>query len=137
MAKGFSKAVVMGNLVRDPETKQTNSGHSVTSFTLAVNGRNDDVAYIDCTAWNKGGETIAQYLHKGNPLLVSGRLNQSRWQDKDGNNRSKLDVAVDEFAFIGGKSDGEGGNTNSQPAAQANYDEPAPVSDINLADIPF
>ena len=56
MAKGFSKAVVMGNLVRDPETKQTNSGHSVTSFTLAVNGRNDDVAYIDCTAWNKGGE---------------------------------------------------------------------------------
>ena len=136
MAKGFSKAVVMGNLVRDPETKQTNSGHSVTSFTLAVNGRNDDVAYIDCTAWNKGGETIAQYLHKGNGLLVSGRLNQSRWQDKDGNNRSKLDVVVDEFAFIGGKSDSEG-NNNSQPAPQANYDESAPVSDINLADIPF
>lgn len=135
MAKGFSKAVVMGNLVRDPETKQTNSGHSVTSFTLAVNGRNDDVAYIDCTAWNKGGETIAQYLHKGDPLLVSGRLNQSRWQDKDGNNRSRIDVVVDEFAFIGGKSNSDGSNTQTAP--QANYDEPAPVSDINLADIPF
>jgi single-strand DNA-binding protein len=133
MAKGFSKAVVMGNLVRDPETKQTNSGHSVTSFMLAVNGRNDDVAYIDCTAWNNGGETIAQYLHKGDPLLVSGRLNQSRWQDKDGNNRSKIDVVVDEFAFIGGKSDG----SSTQTAPQANYDEPAPVSDINIADIPF
>lgn len=135
MAKGFSKAVVMGNLVRDPETKQTNSGHSVTSFTLAVNGRNDDVAYIDCTAWNKGGETIAQYLHKGDPLLVSGRLNQSRWQDKDGNNRSKIDVVVDEFAFIGGKNNNDGSNTQTAP--QANYDEPAPVSDINIADIPF
>ena len=135
MAKGFSKAVVMGNLVRDPETKQTNSGHSVTSFTLAVNGRNDDVAYIDCTAWNKGGETIAQYLHKGDALLVSGRLNQSRWQDKDGNNRSRIDVVVDEFAFIGGKNNSDGGNTQTAP--QANYDEPAPVSDINIADIPF
>ena len=135
MAKGFSKAVVMGNLVRDPETKRTNSGHSVTSFTLAVNGRNDDVAYIDCTAWNKGGETIEQYLHKGDALLVSGRLNQSRWQDKDGNNRSRIDVAVDEFAFIGGKNNSDGGNTQTAP--QANYDEPAPVSDINIADIPF
>lgn len=135
MAKGFSKAVVMGNLVRDPETKQTNSGHSVTSFTLAVNGRNDDVAYIDCTAWNKGGETIAQYLHKGNPLLVSGRLNQSRWQDKDGNNRSRIDVVVDEFAFIGSKNNSDGSST--QTAQQTNYDEPAPVSDINIADIPF
>lgn len=135
MAKGFSKAVVMGNLVRDPETKQTNSGHSVTSFTLAVNGRNDDVAYIDCTAWNKGGETIAQYLHKGDPLLVSGRLNQSHWQDKDGNNRSRIDVVVDEFAFIGGKNNSDGSSTQTAP--QANYDEPAPVSDINIADIPF
>lgn len=135
MAKGFSKAVVMGNLVRDPETKQTNSGHSVTSFTLAVNGRNDDVAYIDCTAWNKGGETIAQYLHKGDALLVSGRLNQSRWQDKGGNNRSKIDVVVDEFAFIGGKNNSDGSSTQTAP--RANYDEPAPVSDINIADIPF
>ena len=135
MAKGFSKAVVMGNLVRDPKTKQTNSGHSVTSFTLAVNGRNDDVAYIDCTAWNKGGETIAQYLHNGDSLLVSGRLNQSRWQDKDGNNRSKIDVVVDEFAFIGGKNNSDGSSTQTTP--QANYDEPAPVSDINIADIPF
>lgn len=135
MAKGFSKAVVMGNLVRDPETKQTNSRHSVTSFTLAVNGRNDDVAYINCTAWNKGGETIAQYLHKGDPLLVSGRLNQSRWQDKDGNNRSKLDVVVDEFAFIGGKNNSDGSTTQTAP--QANCDEPASVSDINIADIPF
>nr|DAX84932.1 MAG TPA: Single strand binding protein [Caudoviricetes sp.] len=135
MAKGFSKAVVMGNLVCDPETKQTNSGHSVTSFTLAVNGRNDDVAYIDCTAWNKGGETIAQYLYKGDPLLVSGRLNQSRWQDKDGNNRSRIGVVVDEFAFIGGKNNSDGSSTQTAP--QANYDEPAPVSDINIADIPF
>lgn len=135
MAKGFSKTVVMGNLVRDPETKQTNSGHSVTSFTLAVNGRNDDVAYIDCTAWNKGGETIAQYLHKGDALLVSGRLNQSRWQDKDGNNRSKLDVVVDEFAFIGSKNNSDGSSTQTAP--QPNYDAPAPVSDINIADIPF
>lgn len=135
MAKGFSKAVVMGNLTRDPETKQTNSGHSVTSFTLAVNGRNDDVAYIDCTAWNKGGETIAQYLHKGDALLVSGRLNQSRWQDKDGNNRSKIDVVVDEFAFIGSKNNSDGSSTQTAP--QPNYDAPAPVSDINIADIPF
>ena len=135
MAKGFSKAVVMGNLTRDPETKQTNSGHSVTSFTLAVNGRNDDVAYIDCTAWNKGGETIAQYLHKGDALLVSGRLNQSRWQDKDGNNRSRIDVVVDEFAFIGGKNNSDGSSTQTAP--QPNYDASAPVSDINIADIPF
>ena len=89
--RGFSKAIIAGNLTRDPELRNTPSGASVCSFSVAVNRvyrdqngeSKEDVSYIDCSAWGKPGETIAQYAKKGSSILVSGRLSQlPRWQPR-------------------------------------------------------
>lgn len=161
MAKGFNKVTLLGNLTRDPETRVTTSGQSVTSFSLAVNrtwkgsdGSNqEEVSYFDCTAWGKAGEIIAQYTQKGRALLVSGRLRQSTWE-QEGQKRSKVEVVVEDFNFI---SDG-GGNSNYQSdSAPATESKPAEKADkkenkkeekkddsasedeapIDLSDIPF
>ena len=154
MAKGFNKVVLMGNLTRDPETRTTPNGQSVTSFSLAVNrtwrnanGENQEsVSYIDCVAWGKPGEIIAQYVSKGRPLLVSGRLDQRSWDDKEsGQKRSKVEVVVEDFNFIGGQS-GDGGERSSaapvsaKPGKKATDDvviEDIGDEPINLDDIPF
>jgi len=159
----FNKVILLGNLTADPETRTTPSGQSVTSFSLAVNRtwndqngqRQEETSFINCTAWGVRGETIAKYVQKGRQLLVSGRLQQRTWQDKDtGKNRSTLDVIVEEFSFI---SDGRGGSggggnfanngsgsANSARAAKKSADgvDDAPIEDIDaapidLSDIPF
>ena len=114
MAKGFNKVTIMGNLTRDPELRTTPTGQSVAGFTLAINRtwknangeQQEAVDYIDCNAWGKAGEIIAQYMQKGRALLVSGRLQQRSWE-QDGQKRSKVEVVVEDFNFIG---DGGGGN---------------------------
>ena len=124
MVKGFSKAIIMGNLTRDPEIRTTGSGTQVTSFAVAVNRtyRNtagelvEEVSYINCTAWGKAGENIAKYLHRGSGILVSGRLSQRSWDDeKTGQKRSAVEVIVEDFNFVGGgRDDGssyDGGNS--------------------------
>jgi single-strand DNA-binding protein len=163
MAKGFNKVVLMGNLTRDPETRTTSGGQSVTSFTLAVNRtwRGQDgsvqeaVSFIDCVAWGKPGEVIAQYLSKGRPVLVSGRLDQRSWE-QDGQKRSKIEVIVEDFNFVGGGDGGSqgggsfGGGSNgggsSAPAvgggASPKKKDDVVIEDIgdepiNLDDIPF
>src|SRR5487761_1383140 len=124
MAKGFNKVILMGNLTRDPETRTVPSGQTVTNFGLAVNrtwrGQDgttqESVSYIDCVAWGKTGEIIAQYMQKGRPILVNGRLDQRSWE-QDGQKRSKIEVIVEDFNFVGG---GEGGGTGgSRPAPAA------------------
>jgi single-strand DNA-binding protein len=133
----------MGNLTSDPETRTTPNGQNVTSFSLAINRtwnnangeRQEETSFINCTAWGRTGETIAKYVQKGRQLLVSGRLQQRTWQDKDtGKNRSAIDVVVEEFSFV---SDGNrGGNsaptTSNEPVIEDISDEP-----IDLSDIPF
>ena len=140
----FNKIILMGNLTRDPELRSTTSGSSVTSFALAVNRtwnnaqgeRQEETSFIDCEAWGRTGETIAKYVSKGRQLLVSGRLRQDTWQDKDtGKNRSTLRVVVEEFSFV---SDGSRGGSSSTSSSQSEpvVDE---ISDdpIDLSDIPF
>ncbi len=114
MVKGFSKAIVVGNLTRDPETRTTQNGRSVTAFSVAVNRtyRNnegnsvEEVSYIDCSAWGPVGETIAKYLHRGSAILVSGRLTQRYWDDeKTGTKRSRVEIMIEDFNFIGGRED--------------------------------
>lgn len=149
--KGFNKVVLMGNLTRDPETRTTSGGQSVTSFSLAVNRtwrgadgqQQESVSYIDCTAWGKPGEIIAQYMGKGRALLVSGRLDQRSWDDKDsGQKRSKVEVVVEDFNFVdGGQSGGSSGTSDSSSPRQSTK-KPAPANDaddqpIDLSDIPF
>lgn len=150
MAKGFNKVVLMGNLTRDPETRQTPSGQSVTNFSLAISrtwkgqdGSNQEaVSFIDCVAWGKTGEVIAQYIQKGRPILVEGRLDQRSWE-QDGNKRSKVEVIVENFNFVGGGGDSApsgGFSSASKPAAKKNDDvviEDIDDKPIDLSEIPF
>ena len=152
MARSFNQVVLMGNLTRDPELRQTPNGQNVCSFSLALNrsykGQDgtwqEATDYVDVTAWGPLGERVAQYLTKGRPCLVSGRL-QSRSWEQDGQKRSKVEVVAQDVTFLGGPSDG-----GSNGGASADLSAPAPakkkdaavvddVSDepINLDDIPF
>lgn len=156
--KGFNKVILMGNLTRDPETRTTPSGQSVTQFGLAVNRtwkgadgqQQEAVSFIDCVAWGKAGEIIAQYLGKGRGILVSGRLDQRSWEDKEtGGKRSKVEVIVEDFNFVGdgpgnaggsGAYDGGSASGASKPAASKKPAAPAENMDdqpIDLSDIPF
>jgi single-strand DNA-binding protein len=156
MAKGFNKVILMGNLTRDPEVRNLPSGQSVTSFGLAVNrtwrgqdgNQQESVSYIDCVAWAKTGEIIAQYVQKGRPLLVSGRLEQRSWE-KDGQKHSKIEVVVEDFNFVGGGAGDRGGAGGGAPVssggssnASSSKKKDDVVQDIgdepiNLDDIPF
>ena len=154
MAKGFNKVILMGNLTRDPETRTTPNGQSVTSFSLAVNRtwvqdgeKRESVSYIDCVAWGKPGEIIAQYVSKGRPLLVSGRLDQRSWDDKEsGQKRSKVEVVVEDFNFIDSRSGGDTGegtaHSSASPSKSTKKTDDVVIEDIgdepiNLDDIPF
>jgi single-strand DNA-binding protein len=147
MAKGFNKVILMGNLTRDPETRQTPSGQSVTNFSLAVNrtwkgqdGSNQEaVSYIDCVAWGRTGEVITQYMQKGRPILVSGRLDQRSW-DQDGQKRSKVEVIVEDFNFVGGGEGGgfsgnSGGSSSSSSAPSPSSSSSSKADDVVIEDI--
>ena len=157
--RGFSKVVLAGNLTRDPEMRATTTGSQACNFTIAVNrvykgsdgNMQEQVSYIDCVAWGKPGETIAQYTRKGSSIIVSGRLDQRSWEDKNsGQRRSRIEVVVEDFQFIGGGSSAGGGGAASSSSKK--MDKPAPAGnetddfvpddmpedgEINLDDIPF
>ncbi len=147
--RGFSKAIITGNLTRDPELRNTPSGASVCSFSVAVNrtyrgtdGENkEEVSYIDCTAWGKLGEMISNYAKKGSAVLVSGRLSQRSWEDKNsGIKRSRVEIVVEDFNFIGAPSNRDGGSGYSTPAAVSDDVSSTPdeiPEEIDLSEIPF
>ena len=147
--RGFSKAIITGNLTRDPELRVTSTGSNVCSFSVAVNrtykdasgDQKEDVSFIDCSAWGKLAEIINQYARKGTGVLVSGRLDQHSWDDaKTGTKRSRVEIVVEDFNFISGMDRGEnGGGYNGSSfggnsfgaAAASNVSGAAPVADIN------
>lgn len=149
--RGFSKAIIAGNLTRDPELRTTPNGASVCSFAVAVNrvykdssGNNQEsVSYLDCSAWGKQGETISQYLKKGDPILVSGRLDQRSWEDKtSGQKRSRVEIVVEDFNFIGSGDGARGGSSRSNGSSAANIDDVVPTEvpeddAIEITDVPF
>lgn len=157
--RGFAKAFVAGNLTRDPEMRATPSGAQVCNFSLAVNrsfkgsdgSQQDQVSYIECVAWGRAGETIAQYTKKGSSLMVTGRLEQRSWEDKNsGQRRSRTEVIVEDFTFLGGGNGGAGSYGGSSAssaggsrasAKKGNDDfvpDDLPADEaINLDDIPF
>ena len=112
----FTQVVLMGHLARDPELRYTPQGKAVANFTVAANRRYekddgekvDQVAFVDVSVWNRLAETCAEYLRKGRAVLVSGRLVQDNWQDKEtGKQRSKLKVVAQQVTFVGGGSKDE------------------------------
>ncbi len=162
MARSFNQVVLMGNLTRDPELRATPNGQQVCSFSLALNRSykgadgnwQEATDFIDIVAWGPLGERVAQYLSKGRPCLVNGRL-QSRSWETDGQKRSKVEVVAQDVTFLGGAGGGEGGSgggyqRNDSNSGSASTSKPTPskkkddvvIEDIgdepiNLDDIPF
>lgn len=159
MARSFNQVILMGNLTRDPELRQTPGGTNVCSFSLALNrsykGQDGNwqeaTDYVDIVAWGPLGERIAQYLTKGRACLVTGRL-QSRSWEQDGQKRSKVEVVANDVTFLGSGGGNDGGSSNgdgeydqspkaSAPAKGKKKDdiviEDIGDEPINLDDIPF
>jgi len=136
----LNKVLIAGHLSRDPELRHTANNNDVCNFAIAINRKykqdsekQDEVVFVDCTAWAKAAELITQYLKKGSPIFVEGRLTMSQWQDKDtGANRSKLFITVENFQFIGQQE--EKIQTETEKPLQHTSTQEQPV-DPN--DIPF
>lgn len=152
MAKGFNKVILMGNLTRDVEIRTTSGGQNVGNFSLAVTRswrdqsgtQQEQTSFINCVAWGKTGDIIAQYVQKGAPLLVSGRLTQRSYEDKEGNKRSATEVVVEDFNFISSNrgSNDDSGAPRSSSANSANKSNDVVIEDIDdkpidLSEIPF
>jgi single-strand DNA-binding protein len=120
MAANINRVVLVGNLTRDPELRHTPSGTAVCSLRLAVNSRRKDAStgewgekpnYFDVTVWGNQGESCAQYLSKGRPVAVDGRLDWREYEAKDGSKRQAIEIIADSVQFLGGRGDGEGGQS--------------------------
>jgi single-strand DNA-binding protein len=118
MAGSFNKVILMGNLTRDIELRHTSGNQAVANVGIAVNRKwktetgeqREEVTFVDCEAWGRTAEVMSQYLSKGRPVFIEGRLKLDTWQDKTTNeNRSKLKVVVDTFQFVDSRQDGGGG----------------------------
>ena len=128
----FNKVILMGNLTRDPELRYTPKGTAVAKLGLAVNRswrnaegqQQDETTFVDVDAFGKQAETLGQYMQKGRPILIEGRLKLDQWEDKNtGQNRSKLGVILEKFSFVGG-----GQNSGNTPPSQA--PAPPPTSEV-------
>lgn len=96
----MNKVVLMGRLTADPELKYTQSNIPVTSFTIAVN-RKDNADFIDCVAWRGTAELITKWFHRGKMIAAIGSIQTRNWQDKNGNKRKASEVVVSEVYFCG------------------------------------
>ena len=120
----FNKVILMGNMTADPELRQTTSGLSVCSFSIAVNRRvskseqnQQSVDFINIVAWRQQAEFVSRYFKKGNPILVCGQLQTRTWTDNQGQKRYATDVVADEVSFVGPA--GQGANAEeAKPASQ-------------------
>ncbi|MCL1819734.1 MAG: single-stranded DNA-binding protein [Oscillospiraceae bacterium] len=126
----MNKVILMGRLTRDPELRHIPSGAAVASFGLAVdkysreeNTRTAD--FFDIVCWEKRAEFASKWLRKGTKVCLSGRLQQRQWKDKEGNNRSSVEIVVEEIEFAESKSAREGGDYPAPSAPAQNYPKPA------------
>ncbi len=131
----YNKVLLMGNLTRDPEVRYTPKGTAIANIGLAVNRvwtteageKKEEVTFVDVEAWGRTAEVIGQYLSKGSPLFVEGRLKLDTWDDKEtGQKKSKMRVVCENFQFIGApKGKAGGGEISDQPPAA----KPAPAAE--------
>ncbi len=145
MAANINRVVLVGNLTRDPELRHTPGGTPVCSLRVAVNDRKRDESgnwvdapnYFSISVFGNQAENCAQYLSKGRPVGVDGKLRWREWQAQDGSKREAVEVVADSVQFLGGRGDGDlaGGSNQFVPAGaqQESADFPAAADD----DIPF
>ena len=137
----INRVIITGNLTRDPELRALPSGTEVCQLGVAVNGRRknpqtgqweEEPNFFDVTVFGAQGQNCAQYLSKGRPVAIDGRLRWSSWDDKNGGGkRSKVDIVAQTVQFLGGRDDAPAGGGGGQPAqAFAGSDVPADTSDF-------
>jgi single-strand DNA-binding protein len=154
----FNQVNLIGNVTRDPQTKVLPSNTSLAEFGLAINRKyktqggeqREEVCFIDCAAFGKTADLIGEYVLKGKPLFVTGRLKYDSWEDKNGGGkRSKISLIVENFQLLGGR-ESAGDETDQRPAAPSrpyprdrqSVRQPAsppelPDHDPDLEDVPF
>jgi single-strand DNA-binding protein len=152
MAGSLNKAMIIGNLTRDPELKKTTSGQSVCSFSIATNRvytdasgqKKDQPDYHNIVAWGKLGEICGQYLVKGKKVYVDGRMQTRDWDGQDGVKRYRTEIVAENMIMLdrGGAPMPGGASSGAVPmsvGAAAMADEPSasPDNEIKLEDIPF
>jgi single-strand DNA-binding protein len=139
MAASLNKVFLMGNLTRDPELRYVPSGTAVANFTVAVNRpykdtageRKEEVSFIKVVVWGKMAEICGEYLSKGRPVMVEGRLKSRSWEDQSGQKRSAMDVVAMNVQFLGSKGDRRQASAAPQGTAGAGGD-PGSVESINI-----
>jgi single-strand DNA-binding protein len=150
----FNKVILVGNLTRDPELRYTPKGTAVAKIGLAVNRtwtsesgeKKEEVTFVDVDIFGRTAENVCQYMRKGRPILIEGRLRLDQWDDKaTGQKRSKLGVVAETVQFLGSPAGAEGGgaaparpprpaaSSSSAPAAESGGSEAPPEED----DVPF
>jgi single-strand DNA-binding protein len=143
MPQNINIVALVGNLTKDPELRHTPSGTAVTTLRVAVNDRvkrgeewTDAAYYFDVTVWGRTAENCAQYLAKGRPVGVQGKLTWREWDAQDGSKRQSVEIVADNIQFLGSRDGGGGGDQQFVPqgAAQSTDDFPAAAADD---DIPF
>jgi single-strand DNA-binding protein len=139
----FNKVILLGNLTRDVEVRYTQGGLAIAKFGMAINRKatskdgetRESTCFVDMTAFGKQAEILEQYVSKGSPLFIDGRLEFSTWEAKDGGGkRSKLEVIIENFQFLGGgQQSGGGGGRAKGGSSRAD----APSESVDYDDIPF
>ena len=124
----FNKVILAGNLTRDPELRYTPKGTAVAKIGMAINRSwksetgemKEEVTFVDIEAWGRQAEVIGQYLKKGRPVLIEGRLKLDTWEDKNTHQKmSKLKVVLESFSFLDSRGEGGGGGESFRKAAPA------------------
>jgi single-strand DNA-binding protein len=150
----LNKVMLIGNLTRDPDLKYTAGNQAVCELGIAVNRKyktkdgeeREETTFVDCEAWGKQAEILKQYLSKGRPVFLEGRLKLDQWEDKDGGKRSKMRVVIENFQFLGSgqgggsREDGGEGGRSRAPAragAAASRGSAAPHEQLPDEEIPF
>lgn len=147
----FNKVILVGNLTRDVEMRYTQGGLAIGKMGMAVNRRykqgeeqKESTCFVDLTAFGKQAEVLNQYVSKGSPLFVEGRLEYSTWEAKEGGGkRNKLEVIIENFQFLGGRSGSRGGQEGESAGGQSGAGKPgagkaaAAGEQVDYGDIPF
>ncbi len=129
----FNKVMLMGNLTRDPEKRYTKNDSMVTHFTIACNRvyrdrasgeQKKQVSFVPISVWGRSAENCAQYLQKGSPVFIEGRLVSSSWENPQGEKRSKLEVVAQSVQFLSGGPRRDGGEPSRDAASADIQDEP-------------
>jgi single-strand DNA-binding protein len=143
-ASNVNVVVITGNLTRDPELRHTGGGTAICKLRVAVNSRRKDGQsgewvdkpnYFDVTVWGAQGENCANYLSKGRPVAVEGRLDWREWEDKEGGKRQSVEIIANSVQFLGSR-DGSGGGNDGGGGFSPSSDVPADTSDFEGSPAP-